>query len=694
MAEDSWLTTNTTVREVMTRYPQTEQVFSKHGLTGCGGPRGPLEPLGFFATVHHVDPEVLLAELREAVASGPQAAAAPAPVVEQPDIYRMFVKTALAIVVTVGCTLGAINLAAMALAGVTGSYWEAITQAHGHAQIFGWVGLFILGVAYHVLPRLKATELQARPLAIASFWLFLAGITLRMVAQPLAESPSFAGIVVLSALAELLGAAFFVYVVARTLASNRSTADFWDKYVVASAVWLLVSAVATVALSLATAARGQAIIPAALDVPYLHVSLMGFVAMMIFGISLRTIPVFMGLRAPDPRLANAVFWALNACIVLQAGSGWLDATLASGTGAVAGPVGAALEYGGVLGFVYCLGIFGRRVRNVAEEGAGRGYEKFISAAYFWLLVAASLAATYALYQAVTGVAVPHSLVGAYRHALTVGFISLTIIGMAARIIPVFTGVRLHNDLWLLATFVLVNLGNTVRVVSQPLADLVGGPFFVAMGVSGFIEVTGLALFVVNLWRTIDSPVVEDAEPAALDKRAITANMLVSDVLRAHPAALETLIEAGFTQLRNPIARRTLTRAVTLAEAVRIKGLDVDALVERLNEACGAAPSQTKALDRGAVLAALKGCQDPELGLNIVDLGLIYEVRVGAGAISVDMTLTAPDCPMSRQMVEEVNQTLAALPGVRDVQVNLVFDPPWTPERLSPEARQQLRLRVA
>ncbi|MHB9090838.1 MAG: iron-sulfur cluster assembly protein, partial [Chloroflexota bacterium] len=317
------------------------------------------------------------------------------------------------------------------------------------------------------------------------------------------------------------------------------------------------------------------------------------------------------------------------------------------------------------------------------------------AAYFWLLVAASLAAAYAFYQALTGSAVPHSLVGAYRHALTVGFISLIIMGMASRIVPVFTGVRLHNDLWLLATFVLVNLGNTLRVVSQPLADLVGGPSFVVMGVSGFIEVTGLALFVVNLWRTIDSPVVEAVEPAPTDERAITQDMLVFDVLQAHPAALAALIELGFGELKNPIARRIMTRAVTLIEAARIKGIDPAAMLERLNEVCGA-PSVpgVPTLDREAVFTALKGCLDPELGVNIVDLGLVYDVRISADAVRVDMTLTAPDCPMSHQMLAEVNEALAALPGVKDTKLNLVFQPPWTPARLSPAARQRLGMKVA
>src|SRR5512133_3296708 len=110
------ITLTTTVREVLSAHPQTEVIFNKHGLTGCGGRKGPLEPLGFFATVHRVDPELLLAELKAAADEAAPPTTMTQPTSEEPDIYSLFVKAALATVITVGCTLGAVNLAAMALA--------------------------------------------------------------------------------------------------------------------------------------------------------------------------------------------------------------------------------------------------------------------------------------------------------------------------------------------------------------------------------------------------------------------------------------------------------------------------------------------------------------------------------------------------------------------------------------------------
>jgi metal-sulfur cluster biosynthetic enzyme len=101
------------------------------------------------------------------------------------------------------------------------------------------------------------------------------------------------------------------------------------------------------------------------------------------------------------------------------------------------------------------------------------------------------------------------------------------------------------------------------------------------------------------------------------------------------------------------------------------------------------------ISKDDVLAALKECYDPEIPVNIVDLGLIYEVSVtpAAGAegedIGVEMTLTAPGCPSAGHITDQVKQRLLRLEGVVDAKVDLVWYPQWTPERLSADARKQL-----
>lgn len=94
-----------------------------------------------------------------------------------------------------------------------------------------------------------------------------------------------------------------------------------------------------------------------------------------------------------------------------------------------------------------------------------------------------------------------------------------------------------------------------------------------------------------------------------------------------------------------------------------------------------------------VLAALRQVRDPELMVNIVDLGLIYEILVTEtdekSNIKVKMTMTTPACPFGPQMLQEVRDTIGKLEGVGQVDVELTLSPPWTPDRMTEEARDEL-----
>jgi FeS assembly SUF system protein len=92
----------------------------------------------------------------------------------------------------------------------------------------------------------------------------------------------------------------------------------------------------------------------------------------------------------------------------------------------------------------------------------------------------------------------------------------------------------------------------------------------------------------------------------------------------------------------------------------------------------------------AVVAALKEIFDPEIPVNIYDLGLIYAVDVTEdGAVAITMTLTTPHCPVAESMPGEVELRVCAVPGVRDAQVNIVWDPPWDMGKMSDEAKLEL-----
>ena len=92
-----------------------------------------------------------------------------------------------------------------------------------------------------------------------------------------------------------------------------------------------------------------------------------------------------------------------------------------------------------------------------------------------------------------------------------------------------------------------------------------------------------------------------------------------------------------------------------------------------------------------VKLALRKVKDPELGLNIVDLGLVYDIVVTNNDIHVDMTLTSPGCPAGPQIMTDVERVLQALPGAGEVELNLVWSPYWTPERIEPRVRAYMGL---
>ena len=127
---------------------------------------------------------------------------------------------------------------------------------------------------------------------------------------------------------------------------------------------------------------------------------------------------------------------------------------------------------------------------------------------------------------------------------------------------------------------------------------------------------------------------------------------------------------------------------TAAEKLERKRDDLEGFLQARPQ--GLSPGEPGGDLYEAVVAALKEIYDPEIPVNIYDLGLIYGVEVSAdGHAAITMTLTTPHCPVAESMPGEVELRAASVPGVRDAEVNLVWDPPWGPDRMSDEARLEL-----
>lgn len=116
------------------------------------------------------------------------------------------------------------------------------------------------------------------------------------------------------------------------------------------------------------------------------------------------------------------------------------------------------------------------------------------------------------------------------------------------------------------------------------------------------------------------------------------------------------------------------------ELEKIRRRKLEELVSRLN---------VKKVTIENVMDALRRCYDPEIPVNIVDLGLVYDVKIEDADVRVKMTLTAPSCPAHAFIAHNVKGELQKVEGVKRADVEVVWDPPWTPERMSADARRQL-----
>ena len=122
---------------------------------------------------------------------------------------------------------------------------------------------------------------------------------------------------------------------------------------------------------------------------------------------------------------------------------------------------------------------------------------------------------------------------------------------------------------------------------------------------------------------------------------------------------------------------------------RIAGADADAIGLRVEPLKFADSDTPNVVDEAHVWHALRSVYDPEIPVNIADLGLIYAVRVEDDKVDIDMTLTAPGCGMGPVLIEEVKDRVRQVPNLIDVEVALVFEPPWSRDMMTEEAQLEL-----
>jgi hypothetical protein len=619
------LTPETLLPDLLRAHPSARAVFDRYGLRGCGGRYGPVETIGFFARTHGVDEAQLLAELAAATGAvtvdGPcrgassghacdeghdhpharasQAASRDrrhdvaddrAPAVAD-TIYRRFFLGGIVLILTAGATWGAWLLWQIGFAGKFTGVSVHHVNAHGHAQIYGWVGLFIMGFAYQAFPRIWHTELRAPRLAVASFALMAFGLVVRTVGMTMAGAWDHAlCAAMVGGAAEAASVLLFVGIVYDTFRRSTARLEPYVGFVLGGLGWFVAMTAMDVwhTYTTMTAATHERLVwyVATYQAPLRDLQIHGLALFMILGVSLRMLPALFGVPAVPARRAWRALGVLTAAVVLE--SVLFVAYRWSGNHALAGllmvpwimlAVGAAMV---VLPWRLW------RPFQTTDRSA-----KFVRAAYAWLALSLVMLLLLPVYQAASGIPFSHAYYGGIRHAITVGFISLMIMGMAAKVVPTLNGrdTRALSRLW--GPFLLVNVGCFLRVSTQTLTDW-HPAFFGVVGVSGLLEVTGLGWWGLGLAAIMrqgkrEAAATDEASngtAAAPRPARLEPAHCVADVVRWFPQTLPVFERYGFTLLRRPALRRTIARGVTVARAAAFRGVDEAELLGALNAAAG------------------------------------------------------------------------------------------------------------
>jgi hypothetical protein len=306
------------------------------------------------------------------------------------------------------------------------------------------------------------------------------------------------------------------------------------------------------------------------DIPYRDAELLGIAVVMILGVSLKFLPHAYGFRMPGPTWRGFVFWVLNGAIAGSAATFVGAIALGKFWLLIPNELCAIVLLIMAAGTVWQYGILG----SVHSSERDRSV-KFIRTAYVWFVIAIAMlvfAPIYdiAIFQPLTNSESPfsHAYLGAYRHALTVGFILMMIVGVSSKVVPTLSGVDLRraNSLW--PTLVLLNLGNVLRIGTEIATDYTPRAYAV-MGVSGFIELAGLALWGFEMVRNIQfgQRLTQSREvPVSAhsgDDLVLSPQTRIGEILQRYPDTLPIFLRRGFTPLANPALQRTVARIVTV-----------------------------------------------------------------------------------------------------------------------------------
>ncbi len=456
---------------------------------------------------------------------------------QEPFIYvAPVLRTALLLGVCGGFALATVLTLTQASGVTEGAWWEATAQAHGHLQLYGWAGLFVLGVTLHFLPRLRGTPLSHAQFIPWLLFIMASGLVLRAISQPLLALQHiiiWRVLLILSGGLEfiaLLGIVGLLLLTALHGPRARSRPAYWGvlPLLIGAFSALTIATTSNLFNSIQAASSAGLVLPTG-DTLNTTLGLFGFLIPMALAMSARSLPMYAGLEAFPQRLLwpmtmlyllGLLLFCLSLAITMFSA---LAAQLCGGLGLLAMGATTLLFIAVFLSMMRKRGKLPQKVarlaptptqlaqsyrRQIRNEQANYGpFVALVASAYLWAILGSLLLLLDGVAQ-LAGLNMPFAL-DAIRHSFAIGFIALLICGIAPRMLPGFSGGHIASAGLVTATLWLGNAAALLRVGSILLAPWLatlhsGSLDMLLFGLSGPLGLALAACLAINLWPALTS----------------------------------------------------------------------------------------------------------------------------------------------------------------------------------------------
>ncbi len=367
-------------------------------------------------------------------------------------LLMLYIGTGLLFMLLPGTFLGVWNLLAISSHRSASIVSPAWIQAHGHAQIFGWIGSFILGIGFYSIPKLRRLNSFALSRVYAAWGLWTAGVSLHWLCT--VYEWHWRILLPASAIFELTAFALFFVTVSghRPQDSGKEKLDNWVFVVISGTIGLMLALLLNFGYSIYLGLHAASPeIPTIFDEKLLALETWGFLVPFVWGFSAKWLPVFLGLRPTYGKVLLGAVSVTFAGVVAEFINWTRLATM--------------LLVIGVIMATVALRLFILPERPPKLKGVHSSFPFFVRLSYLWALVAALLGiwAAISTHDA-------HGIWGASRHALTVGFLAMMMFAIGQRVLPAFSGMKLlFSTKLMFASMALLTIGCLLRVGSEVLA---------------------------------------------------------------------------------------------------------------------------------------------------------------------------------------------------------------------------------